>query len=245
MRLELQDLSAGYGAIQALRSVDLAIEPGTVTAIVGPNGAGKSTLLNTIMGLVPARGGRIRLDGQDIAGLPAEARASRGLALSPEGRRLFPGLTVEENLMTGAYWRRDRGRGRDLARILDLFPALGRRRRQAARTLSGGEQQMVAVGRALMSKPRILLLDEPSLGLAPVIVDGLGDVISDINRDGVTVVLVEQDARWALSLSGLGHIMEGGRLIVSAAASQLLDDQHVRKAYLGEAGVEPRLVAAG
>ncbi|TDR85269.1 ABC transporter ATP-binding protein [Enterovirga rhinocerotis] len=235
MRLELQDVSARYGAVVALDRISVVVPSGTTAAIIGANGAGKSTLLGTITGLVPLAGGRILVDGADLAGLPTEQRVRGGIALSPEGRRLFPEMTVGENLLSGAYARRDRRAvAADLERVFALFPRLLERRGNLGRNLSGGEQQMCAIGRALMAAPRLLLLDEPSLGLAPAVVVDMARAIRAIAATGVTVVLVEQNARLALALAETGHVLEAGRLVRSAPARDLADDPEVQRAYLGE-----------
>lgn len=236
MLLEVAGLSVSYGAVQALRGVSVSIAAGAVTTVIGANGAGKSTLLNAIAGLVPVGDGQILLDGHDISQLPAEERVGLGITLSPEGRRLFPDMTVHENLLIGAYGRTRGRRGdiqRDLDRIYALFGGLARRRSSLARMLSGGEQQMCAIGRALMAEPKILLLDEPTLGLAPVVVKELARAIREIHAGGTTVVLVEQNSRLALSLADKGYVLESGRVALSGTARALLDDPGVQAAYLG------------
>jgi branched-chain amino acid transport system ATP-binding protein len=234
--LEISDLSARYGAIAALDRVSLRIEAGKVVSLLGSNGAGKSTLLGCITSSVPCRmQGSIRLDGEDILGLSTDAIISRGIVLVPEGRQLFPELTVEENLRMGAYGF-DRGRKwrADLERVYALFPRLVERRRQVAATLSGGEQQMVAIGRAMMARPRMVLLDEPSLGLAPLLVREIFNLIRDINEQSVTVMLVEQNARQALRIADFAYVLEKGRMTGSGPAAELAKDPHVISAYLGE-----------
>jgi len=236
MLLEVAGLSVSYGAVQALRGVSVSIAAGAVTTVIGANGAGKSTLLNAIAGLVPVGHGEILLDGHDISQLPAEERVGLGITLSPEGRRLFPDMTVHENLLIGAYGRTRGRRGdiqRDLDRIYALFGGLARRRSSLARMLSGGEQQMCAIGRALMAEPKILLLDEPTLGLAPVVIKELARAIREIHAGGTTVVLVEQNSRLALSLADTGYVFESGRVALSGTARALLDDPGVQAAYLG------------
>jgi branched-chain amino acid transport system ATP-binding protein len=236
MRLEASHLSVRYGAVDALRDVSVTIESGSITTVIGANGAGKSTLLNTFAGLVPATSGQILLDGCDISRMPAEQRVGLGLTLSPEGRRLFPDMTVHENLAIGAYARGRAGRqnaARDLDRIYALFEGLGRRRSSLARMLSGGEQQMCAIGRALMAEPKVLLLDEPTLGLAPVVVNDLARIIRNIHASGVTIALVEQNSRLALSLADTGYVFETGRVVLSGSAQSLLADPAVHEAYLG------------
>jgi branched-chain amino acid transport system ATP-binding protein len=234
VRLEIEDLDAAYGDIPALAGVTLAIEPGEIVALLGPNGAGKTTLLKTIAGLHPPRGGAIRWDGAALARVPAHRIVERGIALVPEGRRLFGSMTVEENLALGAFSARAQGtRHTNLERAYALFPVLRERRRQMVRLLSGGQQQMVAVGRALMTNPRLLMLDEPSLGLAPLLVQAILEVLRAINRDGVAVFLVEQNVRAALSLAHRGYILEAGRVVGEGRGDDLLRDPHVRRAYLG------------
>ncbi|MFV0243613.1 MAG: ABC transporter ATP-binding protein [Qingshengfaniella sp.] len=235
MRLELDDILVRYGAIQAVRGVSLTVESGSVAAILGANGAGKSTIMGAITGLVPLAGGRIVLDGRDISALPSEQRVRAGVALSPEGRRLFPDMTVHDNLMSGAYLRRDKlAVRRDLDMVHGLFPRLTEREQSLGRNLSGGEQQMVAIGRALMAAPRLLLLDEPSLGLAPAVIHIMAGAIRKIAETGVTVLLVEQNSHLALSLSQTGHVLETGRLVRSAPAVELLQDEELKRAYLGD-----------
>lgn len=236
MRLEASHVSVRFGAVEALRDASVTIESGTITAVIGANGAGKSTLLNALSGLVPLASGQILLDGQDITSVPAEQRVRLGITLSPEGRRLFPDMTVHENLVVGAYSRGARQRSgvaSDVDDIYAMFGGLARRRNSLTRMLSGGEQQMCAIGRALMAKPRILLLDEPTLGLAPVIVNDLARIIRDIHASGMTIVLVEQNSRLALSLAETGYVFETGRVVLSGPAQSLLDDPAVREAYLG------------
>ena len=232
--LELAGLRAAYGPIEALRGVDLEVRAGELVCLLGANGAGKSSTLRAISGLVRPTAGRIVFDGRPIAGLPPAAILEAGIAHCPEGRRVFPYLTVEDNLIMGAYVRRDRaGIAADLARVCAHFPILGERRRQAAGTLSGGEQQMLAIGRALMARPRLILFDEPSLGLAPTVVETTFAIIADIRRQGTTVLMVEQNAYLALSMADRGYVMETGRIVLTGAARDLLADDHVRRAYLG------------
>jgi branched-chain amino acid transport system ATP-binding protein len=235
--LEIAGLSAKYGSIAALADVTLSVERGQIVSLLGSNGAGKSTLLGCITNSVPCRmSGSIKFDGAEILGLSTEAIIARGLVLAPEGRQLFPELTVEENLRMGAYGF-DRGRKwrSDLQFVYNLFPQLVERRRQAAATLSGGEQQMVAIGRALMARPRIVLLDEPSLGLAPILVKEIFNLIHEINRRAVTVLLVEQNARQALRIANWSYVLENGRVTLSGQAERLMEDPQVVEAYLGEA----------
>ena len=235
--LEIACLSAKYGSIAALADVTLSVERGQIVSLLGSNGAGKSTLLGCITNSVPCRmSGSIKFEGAEILGLSTEAIISRGLVLVPEGRQLFPELTVEENLRMGAYGF-DRGRKwrSDLQFVYNLFPQLVERRRQAAATLSGGEQQMVAIGRALMARPRIVLLDEPSLGLAPMLVKEIFNLIHEINRRAVTMLLVEQNARQALRIANWSYVLEKGRVTLSGQAERLMEDPQVVEAYLGEA----------
>ena len=232
--LELAGLRASYGPIEALRGVDLEVRAGELVCLLGANGAGKSSTLRTISGLVRPTAGRIVFDGRPIAGLPPAAILAAGIAHCPEGRRVFPYMSVEENLAMGAYVRRDqRGVAEDLERVCTHFPILGERRRQAAGTLSGGEQQMLAIGRALMARPRLILFDEPSLGLAPTVVETTFAIIADIRRQGTTVLMVEQNAYLALAMADRAYVMETGRIVLGGAARDLLADDHVRRAYLG------------
>jgi branched-chain amino acid transport system ATP-binding protein len=235
--LEIAGLSAKYGSIAALADVTLSVERGQIVSLLGSNGAGKSTLLGCITNSVPCRmSGSIKFEGAEILGLSTQTIIARGIVLTPEGRQLFPELTVEENLRMGAYGF-DRGRKwrSDLKFVYNLFPQLAERRRQAAATLSGGEQQMVAIGRALMARPRIVLLDEPSLGLAPMLVKEIFDLIREINRRAVTVLLVEQNARQALRIANWSYVLEKGRVTLSGQAERLMEDPQVVEAYLGEA----------
>ena len=235
--LEIACLSAKYGPIAALADVTLSVERGQIVSLLGSNGAGKSTLLGCITNSVPCRmSGSIKFEGAEILGLGTEAIIALGIVLAPEGRQLFPELTVEENLRMGAYGF-DRGRKwrSDVQFVYNLFPQLIERRRQAAATLSGGEQQMVAIGRALMARPRIVLLDEPSLGLAPMLVKEIFNLIHDINRRAVTVLLVEQNARQALRIANWSYVLEKGRVTLSGQAEHLMEDPQVVEAYLGEA----------
>ncbi len=238
--LEVDRLSVNYGAVRALDDVSLAVQAGGVCAVIGANGAGKSTLMKALIGLVPARGGRIRLQGQAIESLGTEQRVAMGLALSPEGRRLFPELTVRENLVMGAYLRHDRpGIQADIARVYEYFPRLKERERNLGRHLSGGEQQMCAIGRALMSRPRLLLLDEPSLGLAPAVTLEVARAIRQISQDGTTIILVEQNARLALRLSHHAVVLETGRLVLSGDSASVASNPQVAAAYLGHGAEIP------
>jgi branched-chain amino acid transport system ATP-binding protein len=232
--LELQELRAAYGPVEALRGIDLEVRTGELVCLLGANGAGKSSTLRAISGLVRPTSGRILLDGRPITGLEPAAILAAGIAHCPEGRRVFPQMSVEENLAMGAYVRRDRdGIAADLERVCTHFPILGERRRQAAGTLSGGEQQMLAIGRALMARPRLILFDEPSLGLAPTVVETTFAVIADIRRQGTTVLMVEQNAHLALQMADRGYVMETGRIVLAGAARELMTNDHVRRAYLG------------
>jgi branched-chain amino acid transport system ATP-binding protein len=232
--LRLEGVQAGYGDLVAVRDVTLEVRPGEIVALIGGNGAGKTTTLRAISGLVPLRGGGIELDGVAIAGRPPSAIVADGIAHVPEGRQLFPTMSVLENLELGARTPESRRRrAESLERVIALFPRLGERRRQLAGTLSGGEQQMVAIGRALMARPRLLLLDEPSLGLAPVVVTSIFDNLRAINRDGVTILLVEQNVLRALRLSQRAYILENGAIVLDGASHRLLDNEAVKQAYLG------------
>lgn len=232
--LETHGLTVAYGSAVALEDMTVSVRAGTVACILGANGAGKSSFLKCLVGLAPARSGKVLLDGQDATNINAYEAAARGIALSPEGRRLFPDLTVYENLCVGAYLRRrDASFRSDIDKVLGYFPRLQPKMQQLAGSLSGGEQQMVAIGRALMSRPRLLLLDEPSLGLAPLIVSQLASIITAINREGLTIVLVEQNARLALRLSHYGYVFETGRLALEGPSSELLQDPYVAELYLG------------
>ena len=232
--LEIRDLEVTYGDARALSAVTLSIKPGEIVALLGPNGAGKSTLLQAIAGLLRPRAGAIYWEGVDLTRLAGHLIVERGLALVPEGRRLFGSKTVEENLTLGAFAARARGTERaTLERVYALFPVLRERRRQVVRQLSGGQQQMVAIGRALMTNPRLLMLDEPSLGLAPLIVRSILEALVEINRTGVAVFLVEQNVHAALTLAHRGYILETGCIVGEGSGAQLLQDPHVRRAYLG------------
>jgi branched-chain amino acid transport system ATP-binding protein len=232
--LEVGGLDVAYGEIRALKDVALAVGRGEIVAILGNNGAGKTTTLKTISGLLVPTRGTITLEAQSLVGVPPHGIVSRGVAHVPEGRRIFNRLTVRENLTMGAYLRRDAGIGGDLDRVFALFPRLAERIAQIAGTLSGGEQQMLAIGRALMAQPRLLLLDEPSMGLAPVLVEQIFDTICDINRQGMTILLVEQNAAMALSIAHRGYVLETGSIALTGTAAELSDNPEVRRAYLGE-----------
>ncbi|RMX08737.1 ABC transporter ATP-binding protein [Corticibacter populi] len=233
--LELSDLDVSYGGIRAVRHLNLHVDQGELVALIGANGAGKSTTLRAICGLVPLAGGQIRYLGANLAGQPVHSLVRQGLVMVPEGRGIFPQLSIEENLQMGAYSRHDRAAiAQDLERVYVQFPRLAERRRQTAGTLSGGEQQMLAMGRAVLSRPKLLLLDEPTMGLAPIMVERIFEVVREIAREGVTILLIEQNARLALELSQRGYVMESGELILEGPSQQLLHDPKVRAAYLGE-----------
>ncbi|MEY9843411.1 ABC transporter ATP-binding protein [Streptacidiphilus sp. MAP5-3] len=233
--LEVEDLRVAYGKIEAVKGISFTIEAGQVVSLIGTNGAGKSTTLRTISGLLKPVSGEIRFDGKRIDGIAANKIVGMGLAHSPEGRRIFARMTIEENLLLGAFLRRDQaGIQADMDRAYERFPILGERRKQAAGTLSGGEQQMLAMGRALMSQPKLLMLDEPSMGLSPIMMQKIMSTIAELRDQGTTILLVEQNAQAALSLADHGHVMEVGRISLSGTGQDLLTDESVRKAYLGE-----------
>jgi branched-chain amino acid transport system ATP-binding protein len=233
--LELRKLAVAYGGIKAVKGVDLVVQKGELVCLIGANGAGKTTTLKGVTGLQPVSGGSIFYDGEEITGKPAFELVRRGLAMVPEGRGVFGALTIEENLAMGAYTRRDRaGIASDLERVYTLFPRLRERRRQTGGTLSGGEQQMLAIGRSLMSRPRLLLLDEPSMGLAPMMVQKVFETVLTVSGEGVTILLIEQNAKLALEVSHRGSVMESGEITLSGDATSLLNDPKVRAAYLGE-----------
>jgi branched-chain amino acid transport system ATP-binding protein len=235
--LHVEGLHVNYGVVPALRGIDVAVAEGEVAALIGPNGAGKSTALKAISGLVPPDAGTIKFLGRPLAGLAAEDRAELGIVHVPEGRRIFPRLTVEENLRMGAYIARARpGERQARDRVYNLFPRLAQRRLSYGGSLSGGEQQMLAFGRAMMAQPRLLLLDEPSLGLAPILVEEVAAVIEHFHRDGAAVLLVEQNAELALSLASRGYVLETGRIVLSDSAGNLLQNPKVWASYLGEGG---------
>jgi branched-chain amino acid transport system ATP-binding protein len=232
--LSVKNVDAFYGSIQALKDVSFDVDEGRIIAILGANGAGKTTTLRSISGLLPPRKGNIEFKGKKIHHLPTEKIVKMGVSLVPEGRRLFTELTVTENLEMGSYLRRDRlGIKEDIRKVFEYFPRLKERSNQLAGTLSGGEQQMLAIARGLMSKPQLLLLDEPSLGLAPIIVEEIFQIIARINDEGTTIVLVEQNASMALSVSHFGHIMENGRIVISDSCENLVGNEKVRSSYLG------------
>lgn len=233
--LEVTGLRSGYGPIEVLKGIDLTVNDGEIVTVIGANGAGKTTTLMTISGAVRARAGTVKFRGESLTNVPAHVIVRRGVAQSPEGRKIFPRLTVLENLEMGAFTRSDKpGIGEDIDRAFRLFPILKERQKQFGGTLSGGEQQMLAIARALMSRPKLLLLDEPSLGLAPMIVLKIFEVIRDVNRQGTSVLLVEQNARLALKLAHRGYVMETGAITAADRADVLLNDPRIRAAYLGE-----------
>jgi branched-chain amino acid transport system ATP-binding protein len=233
--LEVNDIHTYYGAIHALKGLTVAVEKGEIVTLIGANGAGKSTTLNTICGILQPRSGTVTFDGEPLTGVPPHEIVMRGISQSPEGRRVFGRLNTTENLEMGAYARTDKeGIRRDMERVFTLFPRLKERARQVAGTLSGGEQQMLAIGRALMANPRLLLLDEPSMGLAPVLVEAIFDTIIEINGQGTTVLLVEQNALMALSVASRGYVLETGNIVLQDSAAALRENEMVRKAYLGE-----------
>ena len=234
--LAVNDIHTYYGHIHALKGISVTVEKGEVVTLIGSNGAGKTTTLKTISGLLHPKQGTIELEGERISGLPPHVIVGKGIGQSPEGRQIFTRLTVMENLEMGAYSRRDKeGIQKDIEHVFQLFPRLAERRSQAGGTLSGGEQQMLAMGRALMTRPRILLLDEPSMGLAPVLVDTIFEIIKTLNSEGTTILLVEQNAARALSVANRGYVLETGRIILQGNAKELAENEQVRKAYLGEA----------
>jgi branched-chain amino acid transport system ATP-binding protein len=233
--LEVENLHAGYGPIEVLKGISLRVEPGEIVALIGANGAGKTSTLMAISGCLPARGGSIRLNGNAIHNTPPEGIVRKGLCHAPEGRKIFPRLTVLENLRLGAYTRNDKeGIAKDLEHALSLFPILGERKHQLGGTLSGGEQQMLAIARALLGRPKLLLLDEPSLGLAPLIVLKIFEVLRKLQSEGMAILLVEQAANLALKLANRGYVLETGNVTLSDTAANLLADKRVQEAYLGE-----------
>ncbi len=233
--LELKDVHSYYGNIHALKGVSLTVDNGEIVTLIGSNGAGKTTTLRTIQGIIRPRQGTIILDGVALEKLPSHQIVARGIAQSPEGRLIFPGMTVTENLEMGAYARKDREAIRsDLERVFGLFPRLKERMKQKGGTLSGGEQQMLAMARALMAKPHIMLLDEPSMGLAPILVEQIFDIILELNRTGTTILLVEQNARMALSIANRGYVIQTGEIILADTAANLKENEMVQKSYLGE-----------
>jgi branched-chain amino acid transport system ATP-binding protein len=233
--LEVKNLKVAYGRVRAVKGISFSVEQGQVVTLVGTNGAGKTTTLKTISGLLRPESGEVWFEGQRIDSVPAHEVLTRGLAHSPEGRRIFPRLTVEDNLRLGAFARRDKGGiAKDLERVFDLFEILRERRSQPAGTFSGGEQQMLAIGRAMMSRPKLLMLDEPSMGLSPLMMQRIMSTITELKSEGVTILLVEQNAQAALSLADYGYVLEVGKIVLEDTGKKLLTDEAVRKAYLGE-----------
>ena len=233
MMLKIDELKVSYGGIEAVKGITFEVPERKIVTLIGANGAGKSTTLRTIAGLVKPAHGRLPLPGEELTGLSPDRIVARGITLVPEGRRVFPDLTVVENLKIGAYLRTD-DLTDDLNWVYELFPRLKERSWQAAGTLSGGEQQMLAVGRALMSRPKIIMMDEPSLGLAPIVVKGIFEIIREINRQGVTVLLIEQNANMALKIADIGYVMETGRITLTGPGDELLANEEIKKAYLGK-----------
>jgi branched-chain amino acid transport system ATP-binding protein len=231
--LELTEIHTFYGNIEALKGVTLAVEEGECVTLIGSNGAGKSTTLRSISGLTPARQGQVTFEGKEITRTAPQDIVQLGISQSPEGRKCFPRMTVRENLDMGAYLRRDKSVNEDLDRVFELFPRLQERERQKAGTMSGGEQQMLAIGRALMARPRLLLLDEPSMGISPILTERIYDTIAEINRQGTTILLVEQNANFALGVSQRGYVLETGKVVLSNQSAALKEDPEVQKAYLG------------
>lgn len=231
--LKIEDLHVYYGSIHAVKGVSFEVEEGEIVTLIGANGAGKSTTLNTVAGLLKPRAGTIEFEGQSLVGVPAHKMVSKGIALCPEGRRIFQDMTVRENLEMGAFTRTDEESLEMRKRVYESFPRLKERRMQAGGTLSGGEQQMLAMGRALMSKPKLMMLDEPSMGLAPILVKEIFDIIKELNEQGTTILLVEQNASMALSIADRAYVLETGRVSMSGDANDLLHDKRVRDAYLG------------
>jgi branched-chain amino acid transport system ATP-binding protein len=231
--LEITGLRAGYGRVEALHGIDLRIGAGQLVALVGANGAGKTTLLKTISGVIRSQGGQIRLHGQDISAQPPDRRVRLGISQVPEGRQVFGGLSVQDNLLLGAYTRNDAGRADDMEKMYQLFPILKEKRLLMAGMLSGGQQQMLAMARALMSRPKILLLDEPSMGLAPLLVAEIFQVIAGLKKEGIPILLVEQNAHAALSIADYGYVLETGNMVTAGQGKILLNDEKVRAAYLG------------
>jgi len=231
--LELSDVHASYGTIEALKGVSLAVEEGEIVTLIGSNGAGKSTTLRSISGLTPPQTGSIKFRGEEISTMPAQEIVRLGISQSPEGRHCFQRMTVRENLELGGYLRRDENVSGDMERVLELFPRLRERERQKAGTMSGGEQQMLAMGRALMADPALLLLDEPSMGLAPILVDRIYETIREINKQGTTILLVEQNANYALDVSTHGYVLETGRVVLADKSAALRENPEVQTAYLG------------
>ena len=232
--LEIKNLNVHYGVIHALKGISLTVNEGEIVTLIGANGAGKTTTLRTISGLIKPSSGQVLLDGKDITNVPASDKVELGISQVPEGRRIFPEMTVFENLELGAFLRKDKAEiKKDIEQVYDLFPILKDRKKQTAGTLSGGEQQMLAMGRALMSRPRILLLDEPSMGLAPLLVREIFNIITDINKSGTTILLVEQNASIALSIADRAYVLENGSIVMSGSGKELAKSSEIQKAYLG------------
>ncbi len=231
--LKISDLNVYYGSIHAVKGISFEVEQGEIVTLIGANGAGKSTTLNTVAGLLKPRSGEIEFEGESLVGVPAHKMVRKGIALCPEGRRIFQDMTVRENLEMGAFTRTDEESLEMRTRVYESFPRLKERRQQAGGTLSGGEQQMLAMGRALMSKPKLMMLDEPSMGLAPILVQEIFDIIKELNEQGTTILLVEQNASMALSIADRAYVLETGRVSMSGDANDLLHDKRVREAYLG------------
>lgn len=231
--LEVKNIKVYYGNINAIKDISFEVNEGEIVTLIGANGAGKSSILNTVAGLIKPKSGDIIFDGQGIIGIPAHKIVSKGMALCPEGRRIFQQLSVKENLEMGSYTRPANEVSESIEKVYELFPRLKERYKQIAGTLSGGEQQMLAMGRALMSKPRLMMLDEPSMGLAPILVEQIFDIIKNLHKSGTTILLVEQNAQMALSVADRGYVMETGRIVTSGTGKELLRDDAVKKAYLG------------
>ncbi len=231
--LEIKDLSVSYGGIEAIKNISLDVEAGSIVTLIGSNGAGKSSTLRSIAGIVKAKSGEVLFEGENILGLSPDQIVKRGVTLVPEGRRVFPNLTVAENLHVGAYLRKDDIKP-DIEYVYELFPRLKERSWQFAGTLSGGEQQMLAVGRALMARPKLIMMDEPSLGLAPLVVQGIFDIIRTINKAGITVLLIEQNANMALKVADYAYVMQTGEITLSGTGAELLENEEVKEAYLGK-----------
>ena len=231
--LEIKDLSVSYGGIEAIKNISLGVEAGSIVTLIGSNGAGKSSTLRSIAGIVKAKSGEVLFEGENILGLSPDQIVKRGVTLVPEGRHVFPNLTVAENLHVGAYLRKDDIKP-DLEYVYELFPRLKERSWQFAGTLSGGEQQMLAVGRALMARPKLIMMDEPSLGLAPLVVQGIFDIIRTINKAGITVLLIEQNANMALKVADYAYVMQTGEITLSGTGAELLENEEVKEAYLGK-----------
>lgn len=233
--LEVKNLEVSYGVIRALKSISFHVDEGEIVSLIGANGAGKTTTMQSIMGLIPVKSGSVVYDGKDITKTPGYKLVSLGMSQVPEGRRVFQELTVYENLVLGAYTKKDKAQiKKDIDEICTMFPRLGERKKQVAGTLSGGEQQMLAMGRAMMSHPKLLMLDEPSMGLSPLLVDQVFDIIKDFHKKGITILLVEQNAKKALSIADRAYVLETGSITLEGKASELLDNDDIKKAYLGE-----------